>query len=262
MNIRIRVLETNTLPSVIHGNGNSKSKNSVYDTMLTDQLSKKIIPDNFDDYTFISWKGGNNASATTILELSGRQYGFNVLNLKWAPGTGFWKDSQQKITRTLEAINNGTINTEYVFWLDNSDVFFIDSPRIVAERCITEYSGYDFVWNAERNNYPTPLHGKWNGSTVSKKVENLLNDVIEYDNTFSVSSRYMNSGASFGKTTALYDMLVYANSLIGDSRLNDQALMRIAQHQMRDRIAVDRNSSIFMCCWGIDNDSTSVAWSV
>jgi hypothetical protein len=46
-------------------------------------------------------------------------------------------------------------------------------------------------------------------------------------------------------------MLEYANSLIENSRLTDQGLMRIAQHKMQDKVLVDRNCELFLCCWGV-----------
>ena len=45
--------------------------------------------------------------------------------------------------------------------------------------------------------------------------------------------------------------LEYANSLIENSRLTDQGLMRIAQHKMQDKVLVDRNCELFLCCWGV-----------
>ena len=153
----------------------------------------------------------------------------------------------------MNAINSGQIQTEYVFWLDNTDVFFIDDPNIFFKKYQTVYSQYDFVWNAEQNNYPTPLHDKWINSkrgTVTN-IDDKLNQVIEYDNTFDYSHRYMNSGGGFGKTASLKQQLEIANSLIMSSRINDQALMRIAQYETRNTTIVDRTCELFLCCWGM-----------
>jgi len=251
--MKLIVNEHETSPIVLHGNGTGKSTET-YNKAAQYQFSRPVEKIDKDKYTFISWKGGNiSSSKKTILEQSGDQYGFKVLNLVWQPTDGFWKGSQQKITQTLKAIQSGLITTEYVFWLDNTDVFFIDSPDVVFERFKNKFGQYDFVWNAERNNYPTPSHAKWNGSSVPEFVKNLLIDVIKNDETFTSSSRYMNSGAGFGKTSILKEMLEYANSLIGSSRLNDQALLRIAQRKFEDKVVVDRNSEIFLCCWGIES---------
>jgi len=63
----------------------------------------------------------------------------------------------------------------------------------------------------------------------------------------------MNSGAGFGKTSILKEMLEYATSLIENSRLNDQGLMRIAQQKFQDKVVVDRNCELFLCCWGVES---------
>ena len=131
--MKLTVNEFNTQPLVLHGNGTGKST-EIYTTAIERQFSRNVEKVDSSKYTFISWKGGNIAGRKTILEMSGDQYGFNVLNLQWAPVDGFWKGSQQKITETLKAINNGLIQTEYVFWLDNTDVFFIDSPDAFFEK--------------------------------------------------------------------------------------------------------------------------------
>ncbi len=251
--MKLTVNEFNTQPLVLHGNGTGKSA-EVYTSTIDRQFSKNVEKVDNSKFTFVSWKGGNIAGKKTILEMSGDQYGFKVLNLHWAPIDGFWKGSQQKITETLKAINNGLIQTEYVFWLDNTDVFFIDSPDVFFEKYKNVYGNYDFVWNAEKNNYPTTTHAKWNGSMVSERVTTLLNGVIENDNTYESSFKYMNSGAGFGKTSKLLEMLKYANDLIENSRLNDQALMRIAQKKYEDSVIVDRTCELFLCCWGLNNN--------
>ena len=247
--MKLIVKEHNTSPIVIHGNGTGMY-GDVYTGIEKLQFQKpyQFIKNKF---TFISWKGGNIAGKSTILEESGKQYGFDVLNLEWKPTDGFWKGSQQKITETLNAINAGLINTEYVFWCDNTDVFFVESPDVFFEKYKKVYGEYDFVWNAEKNNYPRPTHRKWNGSNVSNEVTDLLLNVIDNDETYSSSYRYMNSGAGFGKISILKEMLEYANSLIEDSRLNDQGLMRIAQRKFQDKVVVDRNCELFLCCWGV-----------
>ena len=252
----IKVISQNSNPIVIHGNGTSKNE-EVYSILRQRQFEKSIISD-VNNFTFISWKGGNISNRKTILEISGEQYGFNVLNLEWKPVDGFWKASQQKITATLDAINNGLIKTEYVFWLDNTDVFFIDSPSRFFEKFQKTYPGAEFVWNAEKNNYPTTSHAKWGGSNISENVTNLLNEVIEYDNSFSSSFKFMNSGGGFGKLTSLKTQLEFANSLIENSRLNDQALMRIAQYKYKDTVVVDRNCDLFLCCWGLNKSEVEL----
>lgn len=255
--MKLTVNEFNTSPLVLHGNGNGKST-EVYTRVGHYQFSRNVNKIDKDKYTFISWKGGNIAGKKTILEVSGDQYGFDVINLPWAPTDGFWKGSQQKVTETLKAIKNGLIKTEYVFWLDNTDVFFIDSPDIFFEKYKSVYGNYDFVWNAEKNNYPTPSHAKWNGSMISERVTNLLLDVIDTDNTYDSSFRYMNSGAGFGKTSKLLEMLEYAETLIENSRLNDQALMRIAQKKYKDTVVVDRTCELFLCCWGLNTNEVTI----
>jgi hypothetical protein len=248
--MKLIVKEHNTSPIVIHGNGTGMY-GDVYNGIQKLQFQKpyQFIKNKF---TFISWKGGNIAGKSTILEESGKQYGFDVLNLEWKPTDGFWKGSQQKITETLNAINSGLINTEYVFWCDNTDVFFVESPDVFFEKYKKVYGEYDFVWNAEKNNYPRPTHRKWNGANVSNEVTDLMLNVIDTDETYSSSYRYMNSGAGFGKLSILKEMLEYANSLIQDSRLNDQGLMRIAQRKFQDKVVVDRNCELFLCCWEVE----------
>lgn len=257
--MKLTVKEFNTSPLLLHGNGTGKST-EVYTTVRAHQFSKNVNKIDKNKYTFISWKGGNISNTNTILEISGNQYGFDVLNLPWASIDGFWKASQQKVTETIKAIKNGLVNTEYVFWLDNTDVFFIDSPDTFFEKYINVYGNYDFVWNAEKNNYPTTLHAKWPGSMISEKVTNLLLDVIDFDNTFDSSFRYMNSGAGFGKTSKLLEILEYAESLIEQSRINDQALMRIAQKKYKDTVAVDRACELFLCCWGLDKNEVTITY--
>ena len=251
--MKLIVKEHSTSPLVLHGNGTGKST-EVFNKARDFQFTRKVDKLNSQDFTFISWKGGkipNNEK--TLLEKSGDQYGFKVLNLPWNSTGGFWKDSQQKITQTLEVIDRGIVDTEFVFWLDNSDVFFIDSPQKVYEAFTQKFQNYNFIWNAEKNNYPTPNHTKWSGSNVSNKVQELLLDVIEDDNTYPSSFKFMNSGAGFGKTSALKDILKYAHLLIENSRVNDQALLRIAQRKFEDKVAIDRNCDIFLCCWGVES---------
>ena len=252
------VNEHKTTPLLIHGNGNGVTGN-VYNELKLHQFNKppqSPISDS-SKYTFISWKGGNIEGKKTIFETSGDQYGFRVLNVKWENIAGFWKASQQKVTQTLEAINNGTINTEYVFWCENSDVFFLDNPDVFFERYKEIYGDYDFVWNAERNNYPRPNHKKWGGCNVPQEIENLLVEVIENDNTYNSSFRYLNSGCAFGKTATLKKMLEYASTLIGNSRINDQGLMRMAQYKFRNETVVDRECKLFCCLQDVkDNDVT------
>ena len=246
----ITINEHNTNPIVIHGNGNSKHE-ILYNSIKLQQFQRHAHPIKHD-FTFISWKGGNIAGQKTILEQSAEQYGFKVLNLEWKSSDGFWKGSQQKITSTLHAIDAGYIDTEYVFWLDNTDVFFIDSPDVFLEKYKSIYAAYDFVWNAEKNNYPTPMSSKWINSKIGgpQNIDEQINNVIQFDNTYSSPWRYMNSGGGFGKLNSLRQQLELANSMIGTSRLNDQVLLRIAQHEMRDTTIVDRNCELFLCCWG------------
>ena len=45
---------------------------------------------------------------------------------------------------------------------------------VCKERYKEIYGDYDFVWNAERNNYPRPNHKKWGGCNVPQEIENLL----------------------------------------------------------------------------------------
>ena len=254
--MKLTVKEHNTNPIIIHGNGTGK-EGDVYREIGRLQFQKPHQPIE-NKFTFISWKGGNIAGRNTIFEESGKQYGFDVLNLEWKPTDGFWKGSQQKITETLNAINAGLINTEYVFWCDNTDVFFTESPDVFFEKYKKVYGEYDFVWNAERNNYPTPNHAKWVGSNISNHVKDLLLDVIDNDETYSSSFKYMNSGGGFGKTHILKEMLEYANSLIENSRLNDQALMRIAQRKFQDKVVVDRACELFVCCWGVQSNDVII----
>jgi len=102
-----------------------------------------------------------------------------------------------------------------------------------------------------RNNYSTPNHAKWVGSNISNHVKDLLLDVIDNDETYSSLFKYMNSGGGFEKTHILKEMLEYANSLIENSRLNDQALMRISQRKFQDKVVVDRACELFVCCWEV-----------
>jgi hypothetical protein len=53
-------------------------------------------------------------------------------------------------------------------------------------------------------------------------------------------------------------MLEYANSLIENSRLNDQALMRIAQRKFQDKVVVDRACELFVCCWGVQSNDVII----
>jgi hypothetical protein len=252
----IKVISQNSNPIVIHGNGTSKNE-EVYSILRQRQFERPIISD-ANNFTFISWKGGNISNKKTILEQSGDQYGFNVLNLNWKHVDGFWKATQQKVTSTLDAINAGLIKTEYVFWLDNTDVFFIDSPSAFLKKFQQAYPGIDFVWNAEKNNFPTPSHVKWKGSSISAEVTEMLNEVIEHDFTYESVYRHMNSGAGFGKLSSLKEQLEIANSLIGNSRLTDQGLMRIAQHKLKDTVAVDRTCELFLCCWGVHKSEIEI----
>ena len=254
--MKITVNEHGTNPLILHGNGTGKSTDT-YITASKHQLIRNVDLTN-NNFTFISWKGGNIINTKTILEKSAEQYGFNVINLNWENVDGFWKGSQQKITKTLKAIKEGLINTEYVFWLDNTDTFFIDNPDIFFDKYKNVYGNYDFVWNAEKNNYPTPAHAKWNGSNVPDTVKILLQNVIDNDLKYPSSYKYMNSGAGFGKLSKLKEMLEYAESLIGNSRLNDQALMRIAQLKYSDSTIVDRTCELFLCCWGLDNNEITI----
>lgn len=252
-----KVNEHQTFPILIHGNGNGATSN-VYNNLKNFQFQKSIQPSTTSKYTFISWKGGNIAGKKTVFETSGEQYGFKVLNIKWENIPGFWKASQQKVTETLKAINQGIINTEYVFWCDNSDVFFLDSPDVFFEKYKNIYGNYDFVWNAERNNYPRPNHKKWSGCNVSKKVENLLKEVIENDTNYNSSFKYLNSGCGFGKTSTLKKMLEYANELIENSRINDQGLMRMAQYKFKNETIVDRECKLFCCLHDVDSNDVTI----
>lgn len=259
--MKLTVKEFNTNPIALHGNGTGKAT-EVYNKIGNHQFSKQVEKINGNKYTFISWKGGNIAGRNTVLEASGAQYGFKVLNLPWADMSGFWKSTQQKITETLKAIKTGLVQTEYVFWLDNTDVFFIDSPDVFFEKYKSVYGQYDFVWNAEKNNFPTTSHAKWANSKQGTvpDIDSKLEQVIQYDETFATPFKYMNSGAGFGKTASLLQQLELANSLIGNSRLTDQALLRIAQFEMKDSVMVDRECNLFLCCWGLDSNEVTITY--
>jgi len=137
-------------------------------------------------------------------------------------------------------------------------VFFVDSPSRFFDKFQKTYPSAEFVWNAEKNNYPTTSHAKWRGSNISENVTNLLNEVIEHDFTYESAFRHMNSGGGFGKLSSLKEQLEIANSLIENSRLNDQALMRIAQHKLKDTVAVDRTCELFLCCWGVHKSEVEI----
>lgn len=254
--MKLIVKEHNTSPIIVHGNGTGRQTYTWENTIKHFRNPMTSVLNNF---TVVSWKGGNISGKKTILEESLENYGIKVLNLPWSPVGGSWKESQQKMTETLKAIKSGIVTTEYMFFLDNSDVAFIDSPDVVFERYKKHYSQYDIVFSAERGNHPTPKHGKWNTSNPVDGVTEMMWSTIKEDETYTNTTyKYLNAGAGFGKTSVFEKLLEDSISIMGNSRTCDQALIRINQTKMKDVVCVDRECKIFFSCFNTNENDVII----
>ena len=254
--MKLTVKEHNTNPIIIHGNGTGRQTYTWENTIKYFRTTSKKVSNKF---TVVSWKGGSIQGKKTILEESLESYGVNVLNLPWHPVGGSWKESQQKMTETLKAIKSNMIDTEYMFFLDNSDVAFIDSPDLVFDRYKQYFSNYNIVFSAERGNHPTPNHAKWNGSNPENGVTEMMWDTITEDNTYlNTAYKYLNAGAAFGKVSTFEKLLEDSISIMGNSRICDQALIRINQTKMKDVVCIDRECKIFFSCFNTNENDVII----
>ena len=257
MAINVTIKETGNKPLMLHGNGKASrtiggSYDTVYKEFIKTQSPMSIGDDH--DITVVTWKGGKYANEETVLELFMRYYDYPIVVLDWPEGLNFWEGSKAKVTNTLAAINDGTINTKYVYWADASDVLTLRHPKVLLDRYKELYGDTDckLLFNAERNNYPTPQRMEG----VSDVVLNPWHETQAYDEVkgeeHGTSFKYLNSGGLIGETETLKELLELAAEIGPDEKINDTVQCRIAQYMMKDRVWVDHTCKIFACLYGVD----------
>jgi hypothetical protein len=254
--IKVKIKETNSNPSILHGNGKaSRLPNGVYNNLKSKFLNTQTpIQDKNDNVTIVTWKGGKYANQETILETCMRYYDHPIVILDWPENKHFWEGSKFKVTGTLDAIKQGLVTTEYVMWFDCSDVILLESPSDILTNYQKHFEDYDLVFCAERNHYPKSDRM----TAVSTDIISQYDKIYEYDNKSSPSTfKYLNSGCLVGKTSKLQEFLKEAT--IGlDEDINDTVMCRIAQYNMRDSVTVDKECKLFACLYDVGPEDVEI----
>tara|TARA_Y100001937_G_C7135846_1_gene339946 strand:- start:8298 stop:9089 length:792 start_codon:yes stop_codon:yes gene_type:complete len=261
MKINLNLKETGTSPVVIHGNGKSSRGLTVYHKIIEKFLTNESPTETTDtkDITIVSWKGGKYKNTETMLETFMRFYDFPIVMLDWPENTNFWEGSKSKVTKTLEAINNGLINTKYVMWFDAGDVGLLRHPHELLEKYKEYYSDYDLVFNAEKNNYPTPERMAPVSDDLNSRFEEIKK--LDEEKTHGSSYKYLNSGCLIGKTETLKTFLEHASTIGLDEPINDTVMCRIAQYDMEDKVCVDNLCKLFVCLYNVSDDEIEIGVS-
>ena len=258
MSVNLTVKKTNNNPVVIHANGKSSRGVTIYHKIMNEffETQKPVTTEDTKDITIVTWKGGKYANEETILETCMRFYDFPIVILDWPPNTNFWEGSKTKVTKTLEAINDGLINTKYVMWFDAGDVMLLNHPTELLKKYKEHFSEWDLVFNAEKNNYPKPDRMESVDNSLNKKFE----EVKSFDESKNHGSpfKYLNSGCLIGKTETLKELLELASTIGLDEPINDTVMCRIAQYDMKDRVCVDHLCKLFVCLYGVEDEEIKI----
>ena len=185
-----------------------------------------------------------------------RFYDYPILILDWPKDTNFWEGSKSKVTETLKAINSGLVDTEYVMWFDAGDVMLMNHPKYILDGYFKYFSEFDLVFNAEKNNYPRD--NRLGG--VDSELVDRFHDVIDFDEskTHGTPYKYLNSGCLVGKTDYLKKFLEHASTIGMDQAINDTVMCRVAQYDMKDKVAVDNKCKLFVCLYDVGETEMEV----
>lgn len=119
---------------------------------------------------------------------SSRRYGFEPIILGWAQP---WKGLGSKPKLLKKAIEDNTVSSNHILFVDSFDVWFADNPEKILEYFLTQ-SSHRIIWNAEKNCFPDADWGVHHPKT---------------DSPF----KFFNSGMSIGETDAYHTIFKQMN---------------------------------------------------
>lgn len=275
----IKNLETNSTPSVIHGNGMSKYPHKcgnnakkrgetnirsydVWTKML--EIHENIKPKKKklrEDLTIVTWKGGKYRNVDTILEKSCRKWGVKLLVLDWPDHIPqFWEASKAKVYNTLNEIDSGKIGTKYMMAMDASDVLFLKHPNDIFEEYLEKFPGKKSIWCTEANDWPRfDLKKYVHSEVLDKFLTKVSNKDKERAREHGSRFAFINVGCVIGETKELRTFYETSYNMFKDVETNDQAMGRISQYILGDENHIgDYNCEIFQCLYDVNLDTIEV----
>lgn len=265
--------ETNTSPSIIHGNGMSKHPDksannartrgekkldsyNVWEKILKihDEMNvdKKMLR---EDLTIVTWKGGKYRNIDTVLEKSCRKWGTDLLILDWPDHIPeFWEASKAKVYNTLNEINSGKIRTKYMMAMDASDVIFLKHPNDIFEEYLQKFPGKRSVWCTETNDWPRFELKKYvHHDVLDDFLIRVSNKDKERAKEHGSRFAFINVGCVIGETNELRTFYETSYNLFKNVETNDQAMGRISQYILGDEKHIgDYNCEIFQCLYDVN----------
>ena len=155
---------------------------------------------------------------------------------------GIYGGHGSKVRLLKEAIENGTVDTDYIIFCDTWDVLFTSSPEYILERYLALYGDSHLLFCAEKNCFP--------------------NSGLSGSHTATESAfKYLNAGGAIGATSLFHSVLVSmrAETIPDDGMLNgvmfepsDQNLWMEYHCRRENSIVLDNNCEIFQSMHGVD----------
>jgi len=253
--------ETNTCPSVIHANGNSKKQDiTIWDTLVSSFRNTNPIPNKLDQsLSIITLKGGRYKNDKTILEETCEKYGIALKILPWPDNNNFWEASKAKNYELLNAIDKGDITTKYIMPLDCTDVILLKHPNDILSDYLRIFPNTGSVWNGETNDWPRFNLPKYVHHPI---LDSYLKKVSDRDVEISRTSKskfvFLNSGASIGLTDKLRTFYKTSLDLYARVKTNDQAMARTSQYILSEEHTIDIHCKIFQCLYGTNKGQFEV----
>lgn len=216
----------NTTPVVIHAQGSHDYK--PYWRPIREKFfaSPRRSLGPVADLTIMTWNNGHEAMG--LLERSLDHLGVPCVVL--GRGVKDWVNSRDKPRLTRDAL--ASITTKFVAGVDSRDAIFIEHPRLVLERFVSEFD-CDLVFSADRMNWPNRAE--------FKRFEDSLPGARASD------FRYLNSGAWIGRTEFCREFFAAAVETppVPDAPRADQGILKQLFPTYYPRVQLDYRSSMF-----------------
>ena len=132
----------------------------------------------------------------------------------------------------------------------------LEHPKYILERFkeISLNTNSKIIFNAEKNNYPTPNRM----NNISPQVMKLWDETLANDENNKSPFKYLNSGVLIGETTELEKILETAADIGPNDPINDTVQCRIAQYLHKNTTSVDINTDIFACLYNVSINDVKI----
>lgn len=268
---------TDTEPMIFHNAGGPTPlvghRGSEYWNLIKDQLfknrRKRNCSKNSGSLEIITC---NNFAVEPIVVRCLKYLGFENYKEIKLDHTKEWR-FLNKLTKTFEYLTTES-TSEFVMFLDSSDVILVDDPEIALSRYL-DYFDCAALFNAERIPWPNTamdtrsslplfLKGK-NSETIDSalqvysefRLDQSDMGIVEQIEEFEIGSAeteicHLNSGCYMGRKDFIIEMISLALSYDGHMnsqqfRNSDQILMRLAYRDLWPSVRVDDRCRIFQC---------------